>query len=206
VPSPSASTVGAFQHAACAAAAGRTPSCLSIRTSALLSFPFYSVGRVGVQPAAEPRHVQRHRHGVDVFGALRARALPSTSTVGAFPARCLHRRRRPLALPARLLPLLLCFLFYSAVRKFVQPVAELGHVQRHEHVVHVSGVLHACITVHHHSRGLSCTLHAPPPLARPPSPHVAPLAMLLFYSAVRVGVQPAAKLRHVQRHEHVLHV
>ena len=166
----------------------------------LLCIPFLlGAGGVGVQPAAEPRHVQRHRHAVDVSGALpcvpcpqppqsgppcclrhrpphptlppacphaapppmlslftrqrasafnqplsldtssvtamgwmfsvrSARALPSAPTVGAFPTPCMRCRRRPLALPARLLPLLLCFLFYSAGRVNVQPAAEPRHV------------------------------------------------------------------------------
>ena len=38
----------------------------------LLRLPLDSAGRDGVQPAAEPRHVQRHRHAVHVCGAHRA--------------------------------------------------------------------------------------------------------------------------------------
>ena len=53
---------------------------------------------------------------------------------------------------------------------------------------------------------------APPPACRvqrgrPPLPACTSHRMLsLRLSAVRVGVQPAAKLRHVQRHRHGLHV
>ena len=40
--------------------------------------PFYSAGRVGLQPASELRHVKRHRHEQHVFRALRAaRACPA---------------------------------------------------------------------------------------------------------------------------------
>jgi hypothetical protein len=83
---PSASTVGAFHHAACAAAAAPTPCHLPIRTSALLCFPFYSAERVGVQPAAKPGHVQRHEHKRHVFGALRACPTLSLHSRG-LPAR-----------------------------------------------------------------------------------------------------------------------
>eukprot|EP00964_Phaeocystis_antarctica_P102341 scaffold67699_cov63-Phaeocystis_antarctica.AAC.1 len=41
----------------------------------------------------------------------------------------------------------------------------------------------------------------------PPGPHVVPHRMPSFrLSAVRVGVQPAAELRHLQRHNHARHV
>eukprot|EP00964_Phaeocystis_antarctica_P006491 scaffold3508_cov47-Phaeocystis_antarctica.AAC.1 len=41
----------------------------------------------------------------------------------------------------------------------------------------------------------------------PPGPHLAPHRMpSVRHSAVRVGVQPAAELRHLQRHEHERHV
>eukprot|EP00964_Phaeocystis_antarctica_P104650 scaffold69773_cov45-Phaeocystis_antarctica.AAC.1 len=38
--------------------------------------------------------------------------------------------------------------------------------------------------------------------ARRPAPHMPSFRL----SAVRVGVQPAAELRHLQRHEHAIHV
>ena len=56
----------------------------------------------------------------------------------------------------------------------------------------------------------SCTLLAPlpPPHALPPpGPHVAPSSYAsFFYSADGGCVQPAAELRHVQRHEHAADV
>ena len=52
------------------------------------------------------------------------------------------------------------------------------------------------------SRALPCT---PPPACQPG--HLPPHRMpSLRLSAARVGVQPAAELRHLQRHEHGLHV
>eukprot|EP00964_Phaeocystis_antarctica_P047523 scaffold27491_cov49-Phaeocystis_antarctica.AAC.3 len=55
------------------------------------------------------------------------------------------------------------------------------------------------------SRALTCTLDAVAPrlLARSLAPHRMPSVRL---SAGRVGVQPAAELRHLQRHDHALHV
>eukprot|EP00964_Phaeocystis_antarctica_P086737 scaffold54948_cov49-Phaeocystis_antarctica.AAC.5 len=61
-----------------------------------------------------------------------------------------------------------------------------------------------------YSRALSYTLRAPrsPAASRLPTriPRPAPHALLFRLSAGWVGVQPAAELRHLQRHEHVLHV
>ena len=55
----------------------------------------------------------------------------------------------------------------------------------------------------------ACTLLAPPRRPRPPASM--PACRRSFYavpfdSAVRVGVQPAVELGHVQRHEHAIHV
>ena len=88
---PSASTVGAFLHAACTAAASRRPLVYNPHVALLLCFAFHSAVRVFVQPVAEPRHVQRHRHAVDVLGALRARPTLRLQTRG-LPARCTRRR------------------------------------------------------------------------------------------------------------------
>ena len=66
---------------------------LPTRTSPLfLCFPFDSAGRVGVQPAAEFQHVQRHHHVQDVSSA--PRACPPASR--HFPT--------PSCLPARISP------------------------------------------------------------------------------------------------------
>eukprot|EP00964_Phaeocystis_antarctica_P105729 scaffold70722_cov63-Phaeocystis_antarctica.AAC.1 len=59
-----------------------------------MSFVRLSAGCVGVQPAAELRHLQRHGHVVHVLRAL----LPvpcSQSAVEPSPARRLHRSRPP---------------------------------------------------------------------------------------------------------------
>ena len=101
-------------------------------------------GRVGVEPAAELRHVQRPTHGLHVQGALRA--CPASSLHSwALPAHCLRRGHpTPSSLPTPMLPLFLCTPLDSAGRVDVQPAAELRHLQRHNHDVHVSGALRAC--------------------------------------------------------------
>ena len=58
--------------------------------------------------------------------------------------------------------------------------------------------LHAAFTIHH----CRPARHLPPPGPQPAS-HRMPSSRL---SAGRVGVQPAAELRHLQRHNHELHV
>ena len=64
-----------------------------------------SAGRVGVQPAAELRHLQSHKYVSDVRGALLPVPCPE-SAVEPSPARCWHRGRppppasRPVARPA----------------------------------------------------------------------------------------------------------
>ena len=44
--------------------------------------PCDSAGRLGVQPAAEPRHVPRHEHALHVYGAPPARAIWPQSPLG----------------------------------------------------------------------------------------------------------------------------
>ena len=98
-------------------------------------------------------------------------------------------RRRPHALPARMSPLFLRFLCYSAVGVSVQPVAELRHVQRHDHVRHVYGALRACPTLILHSRAPPSALLASPPLLHalpPPSPHVT-LLLPVLHRRARTG-------------------
>ena len=122
-----------------------------------------SAGRVGVQPAAEPRHVQRHNHVRHVPSAL----LPvpcHQSAVAPSLARCLPPRSSTACCPrpAHFASLRMPFFRLSAERVGVQPVAELRHVQRHEHAIHVlraflatRALLPIC------SRALPCTLDAP---------------------------------------------
>ena len=82
-----------------------SPCPSSPHVARFLCFLFYSAAGVGVQPAAEPRHVQRHEYGSHVYGALRACTTLILHS-RALPARCLHHRRfySPSRLPARMFP------------------------------------------------------------------------------------------------------
>eukprot|EP00964_Phaeocystis_antarctica_P038133 scaffold21831_cov48-Phaeocystis_antarctica.AAC.1 len=77
-------------HAACTAVARHLrPPGLHLAPHRTPPFRLSAV-RVGVQPAAELRHLQRHRHGLHVPGAL----LPvpcSQSAAKSTPTRCVHR-------------------------------------------------------------------------------------------------------------------
>ena len=92
-----------------------------------------SAGRVGIQPAAELRHLQRHEHAGHVCGVL----LPvpcSQPTVEPSPARCVHRGRLPPpALPGRTWPRIIFPPCDSAARKL--PV----HRQPAAHALRVVG-------------------------------------------------------------------
>eukprot|EP00964_Phaeocystis_antarctica_P039602 scaffold22650_cov55-Phaeocystis_antarctica.AAC.3 len=64
----------------------RLPAHTSLR---IARPPFHSAVRVGVQPAAELRHVQRHGHVLHVPGALRACPIaPPAFTAGTFRRAC----------------------------------------------------------------------------------------------------------------------
>ena len=148
--------------------------------------PFDSAARHGFQPAAELRHVQRHGHGLHVLRALRACPAPQPS-VGAFPVHAplappplQHAASRPAASPRVAYPP-----FDSAARHGFQPVAELRHVQRHEHAQDVQGALRACPAALGFGQTLvplraACAAPAPRPASRSPAPHLAPHRMPSF--------------------------
>jgi len=164
-----------------------------------------SAERAGLQPAAELGHLPRHGHVLHVFRAL----LPCTHCALPRPAASSRLSRRPAASPA---PCALC-LRPSTEREGLQPVAELGHLPRRVHELHVqSSLLPAPHPPHSISRTLSpahpllpCTpslLHTlcvhtaaghrlPPPhgTARP-----APYALLATLGTDREGLQPASEL------------
>ena len=139
------------------------PSC-ALHVARFPCPPLDSAGRVSVQPAADLRHLQRHRHAVHVSGALRACPL-----------------RPPASWPA-CRPLIYAFPLDSAGSGCVQPAAELRHLQRPEHAVHVSGAAPRLpMPPTHQSGPRRASLNKPPHstssrlLARlPPSQH-APL-------------------------------
>eukprot|EP00964_Phaeocystis_antarctica_P100068 scaffold65777_cov53-Phaeocystis_antarctica.AAC.1 len=168
--------------------------------------PFESAGDGGVQPAAELRHVQGLGHELHGLGALHpcpvcplcARYL-SCATVALRPPKCTSRptpfvSRIAICCRPHLAPHRMPSVRLSAGRVGVQPAAELRHLQRHEHERHSSPPLHAAC---------AAVVHRFPPPGPQPISHRMPSCRL---SAERVGVQPAAELRHLQRHNHVPHV
>ena len=66
-------------HAACTAVARRPPDPPHLAPHRMPSFR-PSAGRVGVQPAAELRHLQRHDHGLHVLRALLPVPCPQTAS------------------------------------------------------------------------------------------------------------------------------
>jgi len=107
--------------------------------------PFDPAGRVRVQPSAQLRHVQGHKHEQHVLRALRA--CPGPHSLESGPPRARRMRRRhptPSRLPGRTSSRIACPPFDSAVRVRVQPAAQLRHLQGHKHALHVRGALRAC--------------------------------------------------------------
>ena len=179
-----------------------TSSHLPARMSPFfLCFPFDSAASVGVQPAAELRHVQRHKHAIRVSGALYACLASSPHSRGPSQhAACAATATPHTRLPARMPPLFLCTPLDSAGRVAVQPAAEPRHVQRRNHALHVSGLLRACPATNQPPHlGPPSTLLATPPLLYrystatppllyalpPPDPHAAPLPMHSFLDRTR---------------------
>ena len=100
----------------------------------------------------------------------------------------------------------------SPVRDGLQPAAQLGHVPRHEHGLNVLRALLPAPASQICSRALSPVhaARAPQSLAAFrllwPAARPAHRVPCLRPSAVRDGLQPAAQLGHLPRHEHVRHV
>jgi hypothetical protein len=98
--------------------------------------------------------------------------------VQAFPRACRLRRHRltPSHLPARTSPRIARPLFDSAERDEVQPAAELGHLQGHDHGQHVQRALRACPDPQALSRAFprACPLAPPLPQDVPPASQPAP--------------------------------
>ena len=203
-------------HAACAAIARHLQPpgpLLAPHRINIACPPFGSAVRVGVQPAAELRHVQRQKHAQHVSGAL----LPVPglqSAVGPTPTCCLGHRRplpsvsRPAPRPAPR-PASYASFRLSAGRIGVQPATELRHVQRQIHEQHVPRALFPgpCPQSAVEPSPARCLHRRRPRPSCLTGPHLAPHRMPSFrLSAGRVEVQPAAELRHVQRQKHGAHV
>ena len=104
----------------------RFPHRMTASHDRIVCPPFDSAESGGVQPAAEPRHAQRHTHGQNVLRALRA--CPG----------------RPLPPPGpHLAPLRMPSLFDSVEGGGLQPAIELRHVQGHNHETDVLRALAA---------------------------------------------------------------
>ena len=194
------------------------PHALQARTSPRMhrtpSLRLHSAGRVGLQPAAELRHVQRHDHVQHVLRALRACPVPQALS-RAFPRAC------PLAPPPHTLPppdpRLACALLLTrqGAWAFNQPLSfdtakvtggagkrftGMRYMFRVRPRVPWSPSLESDLPRAHAACAATTPLPPPGPPPRPAS-H-APS----FDSAVHAGVQPAAELRHGQGHGHGRHV
>eukprot|EP00964_Phaeocystis_antarctica_P085852 scaffold54296_cov36-Phaeocystis_antarctica.AAC.4 len=99
-PCPAPNLQPAPLHAACTAPQSPAAFHLPLRTLAPHRMPSFqlSAGCVGVQPAAELRHLQRHGHELHVLCAL----LPMPCSISAVESSPAHRRFPPSAasLPA----------------------------------------------------------------------------------------------------------
>eukprot|EP00964_Phaeocystis_antarctica_P006284 scaffold3424_cov51-Phaeocystis_antarctica.AAC.2 len=107
---------------------------------ALHRLPFFrlSAGSTGVQPAAELRHVQRHKYALHAQGAL----LPVPCTQSAVQLSPAHWTPSPLSAGPQPRPAPYGPHFQlSAERVGVPPAAELRYLQRHGHVPDVFGAL-----------------------------------------------------------------
>eukprot|EP00964_Phaeocystis_antarctica_P153110 scaffold121228_cov36-Phaeocystis_antarctica.AAC.1 len=142
-PAPNLSSVPPL-HAACPAVARHLPppGPLPLAPHRMPSFRISAV-RVGVQSAAELRHLQRHKHAGHVLRAL----LPASPAPNLQPSPLPHAACTAVAhrlLPPRPLPLTphrMPSFRLSTEYKGVQPAAELRHLQRHNHAIHVLGAL-----------------------------------------------------------------
>ena len=129
---------------ACLGCAPAKPETPTRRNLLVHTLPLYSpvhnpaldtTGHVGVQSAAEFRHVQRHRHVRNVSGSPH---VPCARYLGLFlpcilssKYLCRHHPTPPFR------PL--CPRFDSSGSVGIQPAAESRHVQRHKHAWHASG-------------------------------------------------------------------
>ena len=142
-------------------------------------------GRIGLQPAADYRHVQSHNHEQDVScaPALAMRPIPKWAS----PCTPLAPPSAPR--PSRILALtssqLVCPPFDSTGSVGVQPAAESMHVERHRHVRHVlCAAARALRPIP--SRPFPCKTVAPQTVApRPASPY--PPRALPHSTSLRLG-------------------
>ena len=161
-----------------------------------------SAVRVGVQPAAELRYLQRHRHALHVQRALFPVPCPQ-SAVELAPARW-----TPVCWPAPS-SRTVCppFDARQGASVFNQPLSfDTSRVTTMHGMFYVRSS--PCSATNLQPRpplhgACASVVRRLLPLGPQLAPHRMPSVRL---SAARVGVQPAAELRHVQRHNHGVHV
>ena len=162
---------------------------------------------VGVQPAVEFQHIQRHGHELDVYRALRTCPVPDPQSGSRLHAACAAATSRPSSSRSACHPLrILRLSIRQYAVAFNQPLSlDTSKVTSMSTMLLVRSA-RALPPIP--SWVLARTLHAPPPPHRPPSSRPAshPIVCPLFDSAGRIGIQPAAELRHLQSHRHELHV
>eukprot|EP00964_Phaeocystis_antarctica_P096613 scaffold62890_cov81-Phaeocystis_antarctica.AAC.2 len=120
-----------------------------------------------------------HVSSTPVLSPICRRTLPCTRWTPSPPSAGPHPRPAPCMPPFRL----------SAERVCVQPAAELRHLQRHEHAVHVSGALLPvpCLQSAVEPSPAHCVPHGrPPPPASRPEPRPAPHALLSTLGRARL--------------------
>jgi hypothetical protein len=78
---------------------GLLARCLRRRRFRFLCFPFDTAGRVGVQPAPGPQHVQRHNHGAHISGVRSAVPCQQPPQLGPCTPPPLLRALQPSTLP-----------------------------------------------------------------------------------------------------------
>ena len=176
------------------------PACLPACRPSSYAAALYSAERVRVQPAAELRHVQRHRHAEHVWGALRA--CPALSLHSLRPPCCLRHRpphpTLPPAFPHVAPPPMLPLCTRQWASAFNQPLSfDTSNVTS---MAGMFSVRSACALPSASTVGAfqhaACAAAAPTPSRLPA--RMSPLFLrFLFYSAVGVGVQPAAELGHL---------
>ena len=150
-------------------------------------------GRVGVQPAAELRHLQSHKHEQHVRGALLHVSYPESADE-PFPTRCFHysplspgppspaSRPGARSLASHRVP----SVRLSAARVGVQPAAELRHLQRHKYGLHAQGAL-LNVPCTQSAVELSPAHWTPSPLSAGPQPRPAPYGPLSTLGRASLG-------------------
>ena len=192
-------------HAVCTTTAPTPPSHLPARTS-----PRFVCPPCASQQASSFNQLLSFDTSkvtsMHTMFTVRSRACPGSQLSIPVHAACSRRHPPPLPPPGphfgpHLMPSLRLGM---PGRAGVQSAAELRHVQRHRHELHVLRALRACPGPHSLELGppRACRLRRRRPTPSLPA-HISPRSVCPpSDSAVRGGFQPATELRHVQGQEH----